>query len=177
MKRLIVIFFSLFSVAGFAQQTPNLGIYKVHLNTPDKSIIAEINPVGTAPTPRTDKIYYWFSSNSIKQTQGSFSGHLLNGPYKEFYLNKNLKEEGLFKKGLKTGLWKNWSLDGVLLQQVNWENGVKSGPFVLYDEKGNLKQKGDYKNNVIAPETKHKSFWNKINIFKKKDKADTTDVN
>lgn len=172
MKKLTIILFAMLSVNVYGQDISELGIYKVHVTQSDKSIIAEIRPVGSAPSPEQNRLYYWFSSNTIKQTQGGYSGHLLNGPYKEFYLNKNLKEQGEFNKGLKTGVWKSWSPDGILLQQITWKNGIKSGAFALYDEKGHLKQKGNYKNDTAEEEAVHTSFWKKINIFKKKDKAD-----
>ena len=175
MKRLIILLFAVFSMQVCAQKADEMAIYKVHISTADHSTIAGIRPVGSAPTAEPDRLYYWFSSNSIKQTQGSYSGHLLNGPYQEFYLNKNLKEQGEFNKGLKTGVWKSWSPDGTLLQQITWKNGIKSGAFVLYDEKGHLKQKGSYKNDVAEEEEAgHTGFWKKINIFKKKDKAEKT---
>jgi hypothetical protein len=169
MKRLILILLSVLSLSAYAQKADELAIYKVHISMPDRNIIAEIRPAGSV-TAAVNNTYYWFSANAIKHTQGSYSGHLLNGPYKEFYPNKNLKEQGTFRKGLKTGVWKSWSPEGILLQQITWDNGKKAGDFELYDDKGNLKQKGVYKDDSVQTEAKHGSFWKKINIFKKKDK-------
>lgn len=174
-----------------AQKIPDMGLYKIRISGSDKNITAEIKPVKTEPCIEPDRFYNWYSSSQIKQTQGGYSGTLLNGWYNEFYLNKNLKQQGTFDKGLKNGVWKDWTEDGILIQSITWNNGIKQGAFVIYDEKGNVKQKGTYKNNEIngrlftlnnkgevqvskykqgnlIPQKQSSSFWSRIHIFKKK---------
>jgi antitoxin component YwqK of YwqJK toxin-antitoxin module len=192
MKRLIILLLSILSISAFAQKLPDMGLYKVRINESDKSITAEIKPVKSEPSLEPDRFYNWYSSNRIKQTQGGYSGSLLNGLYNEFYLNKNLKEQGVFDKGLRDGIWKSWTEDGILIQEITWNRGQKQGGFTLYDEKGSPKQKGTYKNDLLdgkqitynkeqvtvtiykqgklIPADTHQSFWSKINIFKKKHK-------
>ncbi|WP_448698213.1 toxin-antitoxin system YwqK family antitoxin [Mucilaginibacter sp. AW1-3] len=187
-NRLIITLCCLSAYAG-AQQLPDMGIYKVRVNEPDRNVQAEIKPVGSGPELETDRSYYWYSAGKIKITQGGFSGKLLNGQYSSFYLNQNLREQGLFKKGLKDAVWKSWSENGTLLQTVTWKNGSKEGEFELFDEKGKLKQKATYHHNQLdgkqfnydGPDSVRvvnyrdgklvstkTSFFRKINIFKKK---------
>lgn len=166
MRKLVIILFTLISAAASAQDIPEADIYKVHINGNQGDIIAEIKPVATTPKTEPDKTYYWFNANSIKQTQGGYSGHLLNGQYQECYPNKTLKIQGSFNKGLKNGIWKNWSINGVLQEETNWKNGLRNGKFTLYDENGDIKKQGSYQNDMIAPKTS--SFWSRLNIFKKK---------
>ncbi|RKR84469.1 MORN repeat protein [Mucilaginibacter gracilis] len=192
MKRSFIVLLLIFSVKVFAQKMPDMGLYKVRISTSDKNITAEIKPVKSEPSLQSDRFYNWYCSNQIKQTQGAYSGALLNGQYNEFYPNKNLKEQGVFNKGLKNGIWKSWTEDGVLVQRITWNNGIKQGEYDWYDEKGNLKQKGTYHHdllngkqynydgkgkvevstykdgNLVPKETKKASFWSKLNPFKKK---------
>jgi antitoxin component YwqK of YwqJK toxin-antitoxin module len=191
MKKLILYLFTLCSIPAFAQKQPDMGLYKVRINAGDKNISAEIKPVHAAPALETDRFYNWYSSNKISETQGGYSGTLLNGQYQEFYLNKNLKVQGVFEKGLKNGIWKEWTEDGILIRSLTWKKGIKQGEYEWYDEKGNLKQKGNYSNNVLNGRqfiyqnqatveiANYKSgklvlkkpsahFWQKINIFKRK---------
>jgi antitoxin component YwqK of YwqJK toxin-antitoxin module len=192
MKKLILLFI-IFSVSAHAQKIPDLGLFKVRISESDKNISAEIKRFKSEPSIEQDRFYYWYSANKIKQTQGGYSGTLLNGLYQEFYLNKNLKQEGTFDKGLKDGTWKEWTEEGILIQSITWSDGIKNGNYELFDDKGILKQKGSYRNNLIhgkqyvygekgsvnittykagklQPPPKPSKFWKKINIFKKKNK-------
>ena len=153
MKRIITILLFLISGSVYAQKLPDYGLDKVRIIAPDKIIKAEIIPVNSAPGVKPDRIYYWYNDNRIHSSQGGYSGKLLNGLYEAYYLNHNLKEQGTFKKGLKNGVWKSWNEDGTLSQTGNWKNGA------------------------LIPEGTL-SFWNKINILKRKAKsipADSTD--
>jgi hypothetical protein len=190
MKRLLFVVCALLPAFVFSQRLPDFGLYRIRINETDKNIVAEIKPSGDNVATNLDKNYYWYSGNTIKITQGGYSGHLLNGNYSEYYLNKNLKEQGVFKKGLKSKVWKSWTDDGKLTSLITWKNGKKNGRFFLYDENGKLKQDGNYtadqlngvitnyteksvpqvttyKNGVIVTASTNKTFWQKINIFKK----------
>lgn len=190
MKRTTILLLFILPLQVLAQKHPDMGLYKVRITAPDKTITVEIKPVRSEPSIRSDRFYSWYSSNQIKQTQGGYSGTLLNGQYNEFYANKNLSEQGNYDEGLKDGVWKKWSDSGILMQLITWKGGVKQGEFDIYDEKGNLKNKGHYRNGVLdgkqiaynangtaeetiykdgklLPKKKPASFWKKINIFKK----------
>lgn len=191
MKRIAILLLILCQAKAYAQKLPDMGLYKVRITAADKTITAEIKPPGSEPAMDFNKFYSWYSSNQIRQTQGGYSGTLLNGQYKEFYLNKGLKVQGNFDKGLKDGVWKQWTEDGILSQAITWKNGIKQGGFTYYDAEGNLRQKGFYRNSLldgkqVAYDTTGKeqvatyrdgnllppngsvSFWSRINIFKKK---------
>ena len=150
MKRILFIICLLISGSVYAQKLPDMGLNKVRIIEADKTILAEMNPISSAPSPKTNLFYYWYNANTIHSTQGGFSGTLLNGQYTEYFLNKNLKEQGIFKKGLKNGVWKSWNEDGTLSQGITWKNGlvVSKTPF---------------------------RFWKKLKIFKRKGKASKAD--
>jgi hypothetical protein len=95
------------------------------------------------------KIYYWYTKDTILATEGGFDGWVLNGSYKIFYPNKNLKEEGMFTNGLKTRRWQTWFPDGTLKTITTWKNGERSGFFEEQDSTGSLLNEGHYKKNKI----------------------------
>ena len=150
MKKTITIFLFLFSCAAYGQKISAYGMDKVRIIAGEKIIVAEIIPVSSEPRIKTACFYYWYSGNAIHSSQGGYSGRLLNGRYNEYYLNNNLKEQGNFNKGLKDGLWKSWNESGALSQVSNWKNGA------------------------ILPDST-RSFWYKLNIFKRKDSLPQTD--
>jgi hypothetical protein len=156
---------------GFGQQLPPSGMDRVHIATDSLNIQAETLPVSEAPDLHNDRLYFWYSANTIHSTQGGFSGRLLNGTYKSYYPNKNLKEAGVFKEGLKDGIWKTWNENGNLVRQYTWKKGLRSGKYFLCNEQGYIRESGTYKNNVLqARDTT--SFWRKLEFYKKK-KTDT----
>jgi antitoxin component YwqK of YwqJK toxin-antitoxin module len=152
MKALLFILISICSISASAQEIPDYGLNKIRINDPDKSIVAETIPIKDNPAVKSNLFYYWYSANLIHSTQGGYSGKLLNGQYSEFYLNKNLKVQGAFKTGLKNGVWKNWNSDGTINKVQTWKNGV------------------------LIPDGQP-SFWQKLNIFKRKQNALTDTVN
>lgn len=193
MKYLFLCFYCLIGTSLYAQKLPDFGLERVRIIQPDKIIQADIKPIGSDPSMDVSLLYYWYSSNAIHITQGGFSGKLLNGVYTEYYLNKNLKEQGRFKKGLKSGIWKTWADNGNLLQTFTWKNGARSGVFYSYSKDGKVQQTGKYSHdhlngrvltyaeNGVPEETFYRdgalqaksskpSFWQKINIFKKRTK-------
>lgn len=195
MKKILILLFFLSGIAK-AQKIPSTGFDKIRIAETNRTVQADLKPVTSDPEMESDRLYYWYSGNTIHSTQGGYSGRLLNGAYLEYYLNKNLKEMGTFKKGLKDDIWKSWNENGILTQLYTWKDGVKSGEFNLFDDTGKLKQVGYYKNDLLEGNVKsydkdnkltivnyHKgretpakhssSIFKKINIFKKKDKQPT----
>ncbi len=96
-------------------------------------------------TAKKEKIYLWYKSGKIMETEGGYEGKLLNGKYTVFYQNKALKEKGQVKKGLRCGEWRSWYADGELKEVVNWKRGQKHGLFQSYDESGDLIVQSRYK--------------------------------
>lgn len=123
MKAVILLVFCFFGYAASAQRLPDYGLDKVRINEPGQNIVAELAPISASPSAKPGLHYFWYNSGAIHETQGGYSGRLLNGQYTAFYLNKNLKEQGIFKKGLKDGIWKSWREDGSLLATVTWKRG------------------------------------------------------
>lgn len=138
----------------FGQKLPGNGISYVRIKNADFIVEAEINPIKKDVLVKTDRYYFWYTLHQINKTQGGFSGKLLNGAYREFYLNKNLKEAGLFKNGLKTGTWKSWNQNGTLHQLANWSEGKKNGKYQNYDENEQLIESGNYRDNQLDGESK-----------------------
>lgn len=85
-----------------------------------------------------DLVYYWYSPDTILQTEGSYDGHVLDGAFKKFYPDKNLMEEGQFSLGLKTGDWRTWYPDGKLRSVAHWKKGRLLETPERYDERGHL---------------------------------------
>lgn len=110
----------------------------IHLYEGDKTI-----------KKRTDKYYYWYKSRTIQKTHGDYDGKLLDGEFKSFYANKNLKEKGAFSKGLKTGKWISWNTNGEYVAVYQWKRGYKNGQFREYDEKGQIIKCGSYKDDLL----------------------------
>src|SRR4051812_435661 len=105
MKKLFYLFLLSASSAVQAQYIPTLGVNKVRITAPGKTIVAELS-TKNENAPRTDRSYYWYGSNAVHITQGGYSGKLLHGKYQEYYPDKSLREQGEFQKGLKEGTWK-----------------------------------------------------------------------
>lgn len=123
MKIIFITFFVCFAIGVYAQDLPDYGLNRVRIITSDQSVVAELNPVSVHVATKATLHYYWYSANAIHETQGGYSGRLLDGLYTAYYPNKNLKEQGRFKKGLKDGVWKYWKADGALQSTANWKKG------------------------------------------------------
>jgi hypothetical protein len=199
MKNLLFIFFifiaTFCSRSAFGQRLPDGGVYKVHIDQPNLTADAEILPVNSPSRPDPARWYYWFAHGKINQTQGGFSGHLLNGSYHTFYENGTPMESGSFSAGLKTGIWRSWNTDGLLKQTLTYQNGRRSGDFAVYDEDGKIRQKGAYREgqlegavqNYLRPDSasvtwyhsgkivSHQPLLKRLNPFKKSHR-DTTIV-
>jgi antitoxin component YwqK of YwqJK toxin-antitoxin module len=187
MKNLLCFLFFISTYAS-AQKIPDYGFDRVRITEADRTITLETVSVKGKLNTSPDRMYFWYSANQIQTTQGGYSGKLLNGPYRSYYLNKNLMEEGTFNKGLKDGVWKNWKENGTLISIINWQDGLMSGNFSKYNENGNLIMSGSYKNGLLNGAvrnkgakdsvmttwykngviTEHRPVWKRIHLFHKK---------
>lgn len=149
MKRIIFFLFFLYSNYVMAQKMPDYGFDRVRITQQDKVLQFETLPVKGRPVARPELWYFWYSANQIQHTQGGYSGKLLNGSYRSYYLNKNLMEEGSFRAGLKNGVWKTWKENGVLAGETSWQDGILTGPFSKYDDAGELRLSGRYKKGLM----------------------------
>jgi len=169
MKRLLLFCFLFTSLIASAQKIPDMGLNRIRLIEPDKTILFETNPVSGEPELGSNNMFYWYGSNTIHATQGAYSGRLLNGPYNEFYLNKNLKVQGSFRDGLKQNAWKEFTEAGALIRATTWRNGVRSGKFSEFDTYGNLKKEGTYRNGLLNGEVYQYRTGDSVEIVKYKD--------
>lgn len=106
--------------------------------------------------PKSSGNFHWFRPDTILITNSGFGGKLLNGEYKVFYPNKNIKESGFFDHGLKTGEWREWDIEGRLLKITNWKNGFREGNFIIYDKDGIKINEGYYSKDTIHVSNKKK---------------------
>lgn len=67
-----------------------------------------------------NKEYYWYKSQTIINTKGAASGHLLHGVYEVFYDNQQFAERGKFINGLKHGKWYYWNEKGEKIKSEFW---------------------------------------------------------
>ncbi|WP_158829365.1 toxin-antitoxin system YwqK family antitoxin [Mucilaginibacter lacusdianchii] len=148
MKKLTYLLLLASTTTVQAQHIPTLGVNKVRITAPGKTIVAELSTKDESE-PQTDRSYYWYGSNAVHITQGGYSGKLLHGSYQEFYPDKSLREQGEFKKGLKEGTWKTWQESGALEELTTWHYGQKEGDFVLYDAAGKPQKTGHYENGLL----------------------------
>lgn len=166
MKRLAILLLWI-PLAVKAQKQPEFDPSKIRITEPGRTIIAHTG-TDKITVSHHDRIYFWYGSNAIHQTEGGFSGRLLNGQYQEFYADKNLREQGEFKDGLKDGVWQSWSENGLLKEFVNWKAGQKHGDFEFYNADGNLLQSGKYKHNLFDGKIRNYKGTDSVQVVKYK---------
>ncbi len=123
--------------------------YTVYVNYPEYTLKTDVSSKNTKINVKEDRTYYWYSSNKIMETEGGYSGKILNGFYTSFFLNGNLKEKGLFKKGLKKGEWITWYDNGKIKEINTWRQGLKAGHSKNFDVNGNMTEEAEYKNGKL----------------------------
>ena len=147
MRYLLTIFLICGAMVASAQSyLPEYVQHRNTVNYSDHYITFFVRPLKEDIIPDPQRRYYWYSANDVRSTQGGFSGKLLNGPYSDFYKNKQLKEQGNFIAGLKTGNWRSWMDNGVLKEDSRWRKGLQSGPSLKYDNSGRLTSRARYSN-------------------------------
>nr|WP_068893384.1 hypothetical protein [Pedobacter panaciterrae] len=145
---LVMVLTLIVNLAMGQYSTKDFLTHKVIVNHDDYTVVAYVRPTNKIYV-ESDRLYYWFSTNLIKSTQGGYSGKLLNGRYQEFFLNKSMKEWGAFSAGLKTGKWKSWDEAGKLKEEYYWDSGKKNGIYSKYDSVGKVAEKGKYRNDLL----------------------------
>ncbi|WPU95855.1 hypothetical protein SNE25_10030 [Mucilaginibacter sabulilitoris] len=148
MKYLVLALFLFYPFLLRAQKIPDYGTSQVRINDTDRMIRAGILTISATFKARPDRLYYWYGSGGIRQTQGGYSGRLLHGNYEEYYLDKNLRTQGTFAEGLKDGQWKEWHETGSMKRLVTWKQGEQTGPFQLYGANGKITTSGYYRHNL-----------------------------
>lgn len=85
-----------------------------------------------------DLLYAWYDNKVIHNSQGGYSGRLLDGSYTEYYPNRQLRSKGKYKNGVKHGLWKSWHSNGMLKSITHWRKGKVVGKRKIYNTQGEL---------------------------------------
>lgn len=144
-----------FYLTSFSKKPP---VSTFYLSLADETIKAQAISEKTIITTEQSKTYYWYSHNSIHQTQGGYDGRILHGEYSSFYLSNQLKEKGRFYKGLKHQRWSLWYENGKLHEIYHWKKGVLNGIHQVYDENGVIVLEENYNNGLL--DGKQKIFEN-----------------
>lgn len=145
---ILIVFFSLVSVAAFAQNKTDASGKKqghwIKLDD-DKKKIYEGNFVDNVPVGKFTYYYDtgipWsitiFSNNGkVAHTQMFDAGGLLTG-------------EGKYVNQKKDSLWKFYNREGKLLSIENYVNGVKNGVAIVYYSNGEMAEEKNWKNGVL----------------------------
>ncbi|TCD05843.1 hypothetical protein EZ449_15370 [Pedobacter frigidisoli] len=146
---ILIAYFMVVTACSAQRSQSVLELYSHTINYPSYKVVfhLEVVPEGHQATSDS-KRYFWYGGNQINITQGGFGGKLLDGAYREFYLNKNLKAEGNFDGGLMVGEWKKWRENGSLDSISNYSSGELNGLFARFDGKGILLEEGRYRNGL-----------------------------
>ena len=116
----------------------------------------------------THKYYYWYDNKAVHETQGAYSGYVLDGDYKEFsYPTNNLVKKGSFRKGLKHGNWIEWNKDGTIKETSTWKKGILNGNKSYYNDSGAIKKTEKYHNGICKSciPKKKQSFNERLHRF------------
>lgn len=173
----ILLFLILVNIPGannlFAQKELKEQRYrKIYLSQGEKKVEAGI-ALNEQTKTREENTYYWYDNNTIHQTQGSYSGYLLDGEYNEYtYPENKLAAQGQYKKGLKNNKWIYWYENGNIRLVENWKKGKLNGEKRLYAINGQVERtehyhKGSKKEELTTGGTgeqkpRQTSFWKKL---------------
>lgn len=113
MKKLIVLTFTLFSFAAFAQD--NLACSDLDWDDASESIMQDGKPF-------TGSCENYYDSGSVKEVR-SFENGKLTGPFKSYHEGGALASEGQYVNGVADGVWKHYSPTGTLISEKTYENG------------------------------------------------------
>ena len=150
MKFFKTIFLFIFvSISAFCQDFPEAaGINHVRIIGQGSIIEADISHVQSLEPVLPNRNYYWYTHHQINKTQGGYSGRLLDGIYREFYKNKNIKELGYYASGLQTGKCTSWNEDGYLQEIVEWKEGLKNGRYQKFEGQKVI-ESGTYRSGLL----------------------------
>lgn len=82
-----------------------------------------------------------YRGNTV-EIEGTYKDGKLDGLYKSYYENGNLKREENYKDGELDGIAKWYHENGNIGEEKNYKNGKLDGGWKIYYENGNLKREG-----------------------------------
>lgn len=140
---------TLISITCFSQKVSENSNFPIRVMVGDSVVKAEAKVVKKSFNLVEDRVYYWYFSNKIHSTQGSFEGKLLHGDFSSFYRDGNLRTKGKFKNGLQEGKWTEWYNNGLTQNRYCCERGQRQGNYFHYGEDGYLLYKAHYTKNKL----------------------------
>jgi antitoxin component YwqK of YwqJK toxin-antitoxin module len=150
MKTLIITFLTFFSIISSAQ---NKRIITYYDN--EKKQVKEIYHVLDTDSSVLDGLYKTFYQNGNVKTIGFYTKNQATDYWEYRYQNGNIKMEGIMNNFQPQGYWIYYYESGVKSQEGNMEKGKKNGYWRTYYEQGNLKSEGMYVNNKNEGEWKY----------------------
>ena len=91
-----------------------------------------------------------WEQHTIKDLRIKGRAEKLNGPYKEYWDNGQLRVECNFKNGEYDGLFRSYHEDtGRLYEQFTFKDGKHDGPYEYYHDNGQLREKGTIKDGEL----------------------------
>jgi antitoxin component YwqK of YwqJK toxin-antitoxin module len=114
----------------------------------DSNLTMKVHILNTAPDKlkcSDDLTYYYHHKGGIHQSQGGYTGSLLDGAWESHFSSNVLSTQGIFEQGLKSGTWRYWQPNGKLLREEAWKAGKLHGHFVEYDTDGYPAKMGRYR--------------------------------
>lgn len=93
--------------------------------------------------------YYYHYKDAIHQSQGGYTGSLLDGTWESQYPNNLLYSQGMFEKGLKSGIWHYWYPNGRLQREEHWKEGRLHGSFIEFNTNGQPTEMGRYRHGLL----------------------------
>lgn len=169
--------FLFFSFSAICKKKEDISDHRiVRLNLPTKKIETLIS-IYKKPAVKIDNYYYWYDNFSIHQTQGAYSGYILDGPYEEFlFPGNNLLIKGNIKNGLKSGYWVSFYENGNIQETSYWNKGKLERQKAYYDTNAILvKTENYYRNRLNGKiiEYKADTIW-KVIVYKNGKKIEST---
>jgi hypothetical protein len=159
-KNILIPLFFIVSSSLFAQ-TFKTDISKILANRKvmiySKDTVFEFEIVSSDVRKKvSNKNYYaWYKQKEIWYTQGVYDGNLLDGIFKKYDPDHQLRAKGYYKLGLKHRKWYYLDKNGTLIKYEIWKNGKLYKPFSI--SQINIFKKKTKVKDVAKDENKAKS--------------------
>jgi len=137
------------SVAFFYHENGQVMSYGIYRNMKKDSVWVNYTPAGklsTTETFKNDKLHgvtnVYFVTKELEgrqpvvATSKTYKNGVLEGEYKEFFINGKTKLRGNYKNNVQDGPWEEFHLNGKRASTHRYLNGQKHGYQIAYDESG-----------------------------------------
>lgn len=146
----IFVFINLFARAQKIELIPITR--EVIISTQDSTIRANVLIKEEKLVVNDRKNYHWHNKGQININKGGYSGELLHGEYLVFDKQKRMITQGTFEYGLLDGKWKYWYQNGNLKSVQTYQNGILHGEQMIYDNEGTLVTYNNFKDGKLVIE-------------------------